>query len=209
MPTKAEGIRVATDGNICVATSDGYVTIDNDFNLVSYPVEFTLDFPVYIMPKPIDQLKVGDVIARDRSYAKVKSIKDGSITVVGFTGAGSKVYPIKDFLLGSTTVRVVVSFAANLGGQFNPLMLMAMSGEDKKLDSLLPFFLMNQNGSALQANPMLMMAVAGGDFDFKDLLMYSAFSGGQNPFGNMFGAPAVPTAPVAPVAEATKTDDAE
>lgn len=210
MPTKAEGIRVATDGNICVATDNGYVTIDNDFNLVSYPVEFTLDFPVYIMPKPIDQLKVGDVIARDRSYAKVKAIKDGSITVVGFTGAGSKVYPIKDFLLGSTTVRVVVSFAANLGGQMNPLILMAMSGEDKKLDSLLPFFLMSQNGSALQANQMLMMAVAGnGDFDFKDLLMYSAFAGGQNPFGNLFGNPAIPIAPVAPAAPAAPAVDAD
>lgn len=209
MPTKADGVRIATDGNICVATTDGYVTIDNDFNLISYPNELTLDFPVFIMPKPIDQLKVGDVIARDRSYAKVKAIKDGSITVVGFTGAGSKVYPIKDFLLGSTTVRVVVSLAANLGGQFNPLMLMAMSGENKKMDSLLPFFLMNQNGGALQGNPMLMMALAdGGDFDFKDLLMYSALSGGQNPFGGLFGS-AAPVAPVAPVAPAGASTDAE
>lgn len=198
MPVEAKDIRIATDGNICVATPDGYVTIDNDFNLVSYPKEFTLDFPVFIMPTPINQLKVGDVIARDRSYAKVKTIKDGSITVVGFTGAGSKVYPIKDFLLGSTTVRVVVSFAGNIGGQINPLMLMALS-KDKKNDSILPYFLMSQNGGALSANPMMMAMLAGdGDLDLKDLLLYSSL-GGQNVLGGLFGAaPAVPVAPVAP-----------
>lgn len=202
MPTEAKDVRIATDGNICVATPDGYVTIDNDFKLVSYPAELTLEFPVYVMPKPIDQLKVGDVIARDHSYAKVKSIKDDSITVVGFTGAGSKVYPIKDFLLGSTTVRVVVSLAGNIGGQISPLMFMALS-KDKKNDSILPFLLMSQNGSALTANPMMLAMLAGdSDFDFKDLLMYSAMSG-QNVLGNLFGAPVAPTAsiPDAPVAE--------
>ena len=203
MPTEAKDVRIATDGNICVETAEGYVTIDNDFNLVSYPKEFTLEFPVYVMPKPIDQLKVGDVIARERSYAKVKAIKDGSITVVGFTGAGSKVYPIKDFLLGSTTVRVVVSLAGNLGGQISPLMFMALS-KDKKNDSILPFLLMSQNGSAVTANPMMLAMLAGdGDFDFKDLLMYSAM-GGQNVLGNLFGA--APAAPVAPVQEAKNAE---
>ena len=209
-PEKAEDVRIAMDGNICVETNDGFVAIDNNFDLISYPVEAVLPVPAYTIARPFDQLKPGDVICRAKSYAKVKEIKNGKICVVGFTGTGSNVYPIKDFLLGSTTVRVVVSFAANLGGQINPLMLMAMSGEDKKLDSLLPFFLMNQNGSALQANPMLMMAVAGnGDFDFKDLLMYSTFAGGQNPFGNLFGNPAIPVAPVAPAAPEVPAVDAD
>ena len=205
MPTEAKDVRIATDGNICVATSEGYVAIDNEFKLTSYPDEFTLDLPVFIIPKPISQLAEGDVIARDKSYAKVKKIADGKITVVGYTGAGSTVHPIKDILLGQTTVKVVVSLAGNIGGQINPMMLLALS-KDKKNDSLLPFLLMNQNGGALTANPMLMMALAGGDdFDLKDLLMYSAFSGGN--IGNLFGgiaapaAPAVTEAPAAPAGE--------
>lgn len=206
VPVEAKDVRITKDGNICVATADGYVTIDNDFKLVSYPSEFTLEFPVFVMPKPIDQLKVGDVIARDKSYAKVKAIKDGSITVVGFTGAGSKVYPIKDFLLGSTTVRVVVSLAGNIAGTgINPLMFMALS-KDKENNSLLPFLLMNQNGGAVTANPMMLAMLAGdGEFDIKDLLMYSALAGNQNPFAGLFGAapaaPAAPAIPEAPVAE--------
>lgn len=206
MPTEAKDVRIATDGNICVATSDGYVAIDSNFNLTSYPGELTLALPVFVMPKPIAQLAEGDVIARDRSYAKVKSIKDGRITVVGYTGAAGTVHPIKDFFLGQTTVKVVVSLAGNIAGTgINPLMLMALS-KDKKNDSLLPLLLMNQNGGALTANPMVMMALAGdGDFDIKDLLMYSAFSGGQNPFGNLFGG-AAPVAPVAPVVEAPEAE---
>ena len=197
MPTEVKDVRIATDGNICVATSDGYVAIDKDFNLTSYPDELTLALPVFVMPKPISQLAEGDVIARDRSYAKVKSIKDGRITVVGYTGAAGTVHPIKDFFLGQTSVKVVVSLAGNIAGTgINPLMLMALS-KDKKNDSLLPLLLMNQNGGALTANPMVMMALAGdGDFDFKDLLMYSALSGGQNPFTGLFN-PVIAEAPVA------------
>ena len=186
MPVKANDIRVATDGNICVATANGYVTIDAENNLVSYPEELTLDLPVFIMAKPVDQLQVGDVIARDRSYGKVVAIKDGKIKVVGYTGAGSTVYPIKDFLFNQTMIRVVVSFVGNIGGQLNPMMLLALSG-NKKDSSLLPFLMMSQNGGALTANPMMLAMLAGdGDVDFKDLLMYSAFSGQGM---NLFGAP--------------------
>lgn len=201
MPTEAKDVRIATDGNICVATSEGYVAIDKDFRLTSYPDELTLDFPVFILPKPIAELKEGDVIARDKSYAKVKKIKDGNITVVGYTGAAGTVHPIKDFFLGTTTARVVVSFAGDLNGSINPLMLIALSKEEKN-SSLLPLLMMSQNGGALTTNPMMLAMLAGdGDFDFKDLLMYSAM-GGQNVLGNLFGAaPAAPKAPEAPVAQ--------
>ena len=207
MPTEAKDVRIATDGNICVATAEGYVAIDSNFALTSYPDELTLDFPVYIMPKPISELRPGDVIARDKSYAKVKQIKDGKITVVGYTGAAGTVHPIKDFFLGQTNVRVVVSLAGAVGGNINPLMLLALS-KDKKNDSLLPFMFMSQNGGALTANPLAMMALAGdGDFDIKDLLMYSAFSGQSNPFANLFGtAPAAAPAVAADVQEAPVND---
>lgn len=202
MPSEVKDVRIATDGNICVATSDGYVAIDNDFRLTSYPEELTLSFPVYAFPKPINQLKPGDVIVRDRSYAKVKSIKDGKITVVGYTGAAGTVHPIKDFFLGQTTVKVVVSFAGNIEGGINPLMFMALSKDDKN-DKFLPFLLMSQNGGALSANPMMLAMLAGdGDFELKDLLLYSTLTGGQNPLGNLFGIPAAPAAPAAKIAEA-------
>ena len=88
-------------------------------------------------------------------------------------------------------VRVVISLAGNVGGQMNPMLLLALSDKDDK-NSMLPLLMMNQNGGALGMNPMMLMLLSGkgGDFDVKDMLMMSALSGNANPFGGLFGAPA-------------------
>lgn len=193
MPTEAKDVRIATDGNICVETANGYVAIGANNELVAYPEELTLKLPVFIISKPVDQVKVGDVIARDRSYAKVKSVTDNKIGVVSYSGTGSQVYPIKDFLLGQSVVRVVVSLAGSINGTINPMLLLAMGDGDK--DSLLPLMLMNQNNGAMGMNPMMMYMLMKDGGDMKDLLMMSAFSGNNNLFGGLFNTPA----PVAPV----------
>ena len=114
----------------------------------------TFDLPVYIISKPKDQLQVGDVIALERSYAKVTKIEGDKITAIGYTGAGKTVHTIKDFIFNQTMVRVVISLAGNVGGQMNPMLLLALSNKDDK-NSLLPLLMMNQNGGALGMNPML------------------------------------------------------
>lgn len=199
-PQEAADVRIAMDGNICVETNEGYVAIDNDFRLISYPSEMVIDVPAYTIAKPFDQVKEGDVILRTKAYGKVKSIKDGKITVVGYTGCGSNVYPIKDFLLGQATVRVVVSYTGVVDGQINPLMLACLSG-DKKNDSLLPLLMLNQNGGNITQNPMMLALLAGKDdsLDLKDIMMFSMLNGGQNPFGNLFGSPAKNVIKEAPV----------
>ena len=186
MPTEAKDVRIATDGNICVATTQGYVAIDKNNCLTSYPEELTLNLPVFIISKPKDQLQVGDVIALERSYAKVTKIEGDKITAIGYTGAGKTVHTIKDFLFNQTMVRVVTSLAGNIGGQMNPMLLFALSNKEDK-NSILPFLMMNQNGGTLGMNPMMLMLLSGkgDDFDVKDMLMMSALSG--NTFGGMFG----------------------
>ena len=84
-------------------------------------------------------------------------------------------------------VRVVVSLAGNVGGQINPMLLLALSNKDDK-DALLPLLMMNQNGGALGMNPMMLMMLAdkGEGTSMKDMLLLSAMSGG-NMFGGMFG----------------------
>lgn len=202
MPVEAEGVRIATDGNICVETNQGYVAIDANNCLTSYPEELTLSLPVFIVSKPKEQLAVGDVIALDRSYAKVTKIDGNKITAIGYTGSGKTVHTIKDFLFNQTMVRVVVSLAGSIGGQINPMMLLALSDKgDKK--SLLPLMMMTQNGGAMNMNPMMLMMLSDkGDLDVKDLLMMSAFGGGANPFAQMFGAAQTNPAPVQPAPEA-------
>ena len=201
MPSKAEGVRVAvTDGSICVETADGFVAINAQNELVSYPEEFTLDVPVFVVSKPKDQLAVGDVIALAKSYAKVTKIEGDKISAISYTGAGKTVHTIKDFLFNQTMVRVVMSLSGVAGGQINPMLLMALSEGDKS--DMLPFLLMNQNNGAVGMNPMLAMAFAkGGDdgFSFKDALMMSAMTG-QNLFGG-FGVPQQAPVQQAPNAE--------
>lgn len=193
LPQEVSDVRIAMDGNICVETAEGYVAIDNNFRLVSYPTEMVIDVPAFTIAKPFDQLKVGDVIVRSKSYGKIKSIKDGKVTVVGYTGAGSYVYPIKDFLLGQASIRVVVSFTGTVDGQINPMMLFALSG-DTKGDNLLPLLMLGQNGGTIAQNPMMLALLAGkdGNLDLKDIMMYSMLGGGQNPFANMFNPVAHP-----------------
>lgn len=205
MPSEAKDVRLATDGNICVATSQGYVAIDAENKLVSYPEELTIDLPVFIISKPKDQLAIGDVIALDRSYAKVVKIEGDKISAIGYTGSGKTIHTIKDFLFNQTMIRVVISLAGNVGGQINPLILLAMSDKNDK-DSLLPLLMMSQQGSAVGMNPVMLMALAGkGEgSSMKDMLLMSALGGG-NLFGGLLGgapqaAPVAP-APVAPVAE--------
>ena len=170
-----------------LATAQGYVSIDKNNNLTSYPEELTIDLPVYIISKPKEQLAVGDVIALERSYAKVTKISDGKITAISYTGSGKTIHTIKDFLFNQTMVRVVVSLAGNVGGQINPMLLLALSNKDDK-DALLPLLMMNQNGGALGMNPMMLMMLTdkGEGTSMKDMLLLSAMSGG-NMFGGMFG----------------------
>ena len=203
MPVEAEGVRIATDGNICVATSQGYVAIDQNNCLTSYPEELTLDLPVFIISKPKEQLVVGDVIALERSFAKITKIEGDKITAIGYTGTGKIVHTVKDFLFNQTMVRVVVSLAGNVGGQINPMMMLALSDKSDK-SSLLPLMLMSQNSGTVGMNPMLLMALSDkDDLNFKDLYMMSVLSGGNNSFGNFFGNQ-VPVAPKVPAKKAKK-----
>lgn len=190
MPTEAKDVRIATDGNLCVATQHGYVTIDKDNNLTSYPEELTIDLPVFVICKPKEQIAVGDVIALDNSYAKVTKINGDKISAISYTGAGRSIRTIKDFLFNQTMIRVVVSLAGNVGGQINPMMLMMLS--DNK-DSLLPLLMMNQNMGAVGMNPMMLMMLSKEDISTKDLLLMSSL-GGNNMFANMFTTPQQTTA---------------
>lgn len=194
MPKEATDIRISFNGDICVKTPQGYVTIDAQNHLIAYPEELTCeDFPMYTMNKPKENLVVGDIIVTDKSYAKVTSIKGEKINAISYTGAGRVIRTIKDFLFNQTNVRVVVSLAGNLCGQMNPMMLLALS--KKKDNSLLPFMMMSQQGGMMNGNPMMFAMLAGkNNASIKDILMMSMASG-NNMFKNMFNPTTVEEAP--------------
>lgn len=203
LPTEAKDIRIAQDGNLCIRKGAGFVSIDANNQLVSYPEELTLEFPVFLVCKPKEQLVAGDVVALDKSYVKVTKVEGNKIKGVSYSGGEKTVHLIKDFLFNQTMVRVATSAVGSIGGQINPLMLMCMSKGDSS--SLLPLMMMNQSGGALNMNPMMLMLLSDkkgkGDSGMKDMLLMSAMMGG-NAFGNMFNQPVaqpvVPQPVVAP-----------
>lgn len=197
VPSEANGVRITMDGNIAVETPNGYNVIDANNELASYPEECVLDLPAYVICKPLAQLKAGDVIALDRSYAKVTKISGSKLTCIGYTGSGKTVHTVKDILFNQTMVRVVVSLAGTVDGATNPMLLMALAGKGDN-DSLLPLLMMQQNGGQVMSNPMMMYMLMGKDKgNLSDLMMMSALSGNTNPFAGIFGKPA-PAAPAAP-----------
>lgn len=213
MPTRAKDVRVTKNGDICVATNQGYVAIDAQNHLTAYPKEFTFPMPVFIISKPKENLVVGDIIALDRSYAKITSIKGEKINAISYTGAGKLIRTIKDFMFNQAMVRVVVAPTGNIGGQMNPMMLMALANDgekDNSLASLLPFMMMNQQGGTVACNPMMFALLASKEgLSTKDMLMMSMM-GGNSPFGNMFGAAQAPAqAPAQADPEKEQGDDIE
>lgn len=195
MPTEAKDVRLTMDGNIAVATANGYNVIDNNNELTSYPEELVVELPVFVLCKPLNQLKVGDIIALERSYAKVIKIDGSKLTCIGYTGSGKTVHAIKDILFNQQMVRVVTSLAGTTDGAVNPMLMFALAGKDN--DSILPLLMMQQNGGQVAANPMMMAMMLGKDKgNLSDLMMLSAFTG-NNPFANLFQpAPAPAPAPV-------------
>lgn len=213
MPTKVDNIAISVNGDICVATKDGYVAINSNNELVSYPSELVLtDMPAYVISKPVDQVVAGDIVQVKNSYVKVVRRSGVKLTTISYTGSGKTVHTIKDILLNQNLVRVVMTLTGSVNNQINPMMFM-MLAKDGGFDNLLPLMMMNQQNGSLATNPMLMaLAMGDGGFDSKTLLMMSMM-GGSNPFGNLFNtAPTKKEAKVdvvEPVEEVEDTDVAE
>lgn len=214
-PSEVSDVRIAQDGNICVETSKGWVTIGADGKLRAFPEEFTIgNFPMFAVCKPVSQIQPGDVLVLENSYAKVISYvaETGTIKAKSFSGSKKTLYTVEDVVFGQSTVKVLVNPAASLfgNGGINPMMLAFMNKKDggNGFKDLLPFLMMN-NGGAFGGsnngfNPMMFALMKDGDSSFEDLLLFMSMSnqGGSNPFAGLFsGFGSNPAPAAAPEAE--------
>lgn len=162
IPEKDESLKLSMDGKVCALIGNEYVGIDENNELISYPAEMCLDFPIYLIAKPYSQVEVGDIIKINRSYVKVlKKNPNRSLSCLTFSGYTQNKKEVKDFILGQAFVKTVVNMFGNMKvGGFNPMMLALANGEMNAKDLLL--MQMFQGGATTQANqmnPMLMMAL--------------------------------------------------
>lgn len=166
LPERVNDIRLSMDMNLCVRNNDEYISIDKDNNLVSYPEEFTFDFPVFIINKLVSQLQEGDIVKHATySYSKVLEVsKTGKLKLLSFSGYNIYKTTVKDFLLGQSLVPTVINMFNNNLQQvngMNPMMLM---------------MLMNKEGESSSMMESMMM-----------MQMFNQNGNNINPFGQMFG----------------------
>lgn len=186
IPEKDESLKLSMDGKVCALVGDEYVGIDENNELISYPAEMCLDFPIYLIAKPYSQVEVGDIIKINRSYVKVlKKNPNKSFSCLTFSGYTQNKKEVKDFILGQAFVKTVVNMFGNMKtGGFNPMMLALANGEMEAKDLLM--MQMFQGGGLSQTNqmnPMLMMALMdkGEDSSMLETMLMMQMMGGQTP----------------------------
>ena len=213
MPVKEDGVRLSMSGILCVPVGDKYVGCDSTNKLVKFPAGMTFPFPVFSIEKPIAAIVPGDIIKRDRSYAKVLGkTTDGRIRTLSFSGVTTTQAAVEDFLMGQATFRVLINmfnFDPNSG--FNPILYAMCTGEEIDFNGIM-MLSMTPQGKNLFANsninPMMLMMLdknRGGNSDAVGMMMMaSMMGGGQNPFANMFNQPVAQ-----PVVQEEETDASE
>src|SRR5690606_2396264 len=148
------------------------------------------------------------------TYSKIISINTNksktnptikTLNCVSYTGSGKTIHPIKDFLLGQTTIPVVVNIMSGLNlmnGSINPMMLMILNGnegeESSSIETLMMMSMMQLMGggnagnvmNGMFNNPMMMLLMDKGNSEggmMEKMMMMQMMSGGENYGVNLFG----------------------
>lgn len=196
IPQKEDKVRMSLTGLLCVPQDGEYIGADNENNLVSFPAEMTLPIPVYSIVKQNSALAVGDIVKNGNNYSKVIAINpDGSLKTLSFSGFTHNKKPVKDFMLGEATTRVLINmFNFDEKSGFNPIFFAMASGETMDVNSLLMLSMTPQGKNLFSNagggfNPAMLWMLdknrQGGGNDIATMMLMSSAMGGQNPFGNM------------------------
>lgn len=206
IPEKETNVRMSLTGLLCAPVNGEYVGIDAENKLTSFPIEMTIELPVFSISKMNSAIQVGDIVKDNRgNYAKViKKNTDGTLKLLSFNGVTRNQKDIKDFVMGSATTRVLINMFNFSNGEndFNPLMFMLMNGETFDVDSLLMLSMTPQGKNIFSNvgggfNPMMLLMLnsnrKGGTSNFMETMFMANMMGGMmgqanqsNPFMNMF-----------------------
>lgn len=196
IPQREEGVRMSLNGLICVPVDNEYVGMDDQGKLMSFPLEMTIDIPVYSINKPNSKVNVGDIIKSARSYSKVLGKnEDGSLKILSFSGYTHNKKEVTDFLMGQATTRVLINmFNFDDSTGFNPLFFAFASGDTIDVNSLMMLSMTPQGKNLFSNaggsfNPMMLMMLDKNhqNGSMMESMMMMSMMGGNNPFGNMFG----------------------
>jgi hypothetical protein len=188
IPTGDVAKAVKVDGSY--SNPDEYrVFIDGELTTVPASL-VTTSIPLYRISKPIDQLKVGDIVrtgdGKKFTYRLVTKIENGKVYSNTYGGKeDTKVTAIKDLFVDTKTVSVVVNLMSgfNFGGQGgvlqNPMLLAMLNDEDgdNGLDTMIMLNMFSQQSGAANNNLLPLLFMKGGDFDAKTLMLMQMAQG--------------------------------
>ena len=153
---------------IAFKTSDGdYVTYNDDFTFTNV-ADMIIDMPIFAMPVSREQISVGDVIRHNDTWVIVNEVSSTEIKVAKpWTKEIVTVIP-ETSIFGFSFYTKIMNPFEGLGKEANA---------DNPFGNILPFLMMQNDGSD-SMNPMMMaMMFSGGKIDMSNpMMMYMMMS---------------------------------
>lgn len=163
----SQSVKYSFNG-IAFKTSDGdYVTYNDDFTFTNV-ADMIIDMPVFAMPVSREQISVGDVIRHNDTWVIVNEVSDTEIKVAKpWTKEIVTVIP-ETSIFGFSFYTKIMNPFEGLGKEANA---------DNPFGNILPFLMMQNDGSD-SMNPMMMaMMFGGGKIDMSNpMMMYMMMS---------------------------------
>ena len=163
----SQSVKYSFNG-IAFKTSDGdYVTYNDDFTFTNV-ADMIIDMPIFAMPVSREQISVGDVIRHNDTWVIVNEVSDTEIKVAKpWTKEIVTVIP-ETSIFGFSFYTKIMNPFEGLGKEANA---------DNPFGNILPFLMMQNDGSD-SMNPMMMaMMFSGGKIDMSNpMMMYMMMS---------------------------------
>ena len=150
---------------------------------------------LYKMPVAIKDIAIGDVVIHNGipMFVIAIAVNGAYITAVDPINGERKDIMLPKSPFGFNFATKVVNF---LGNAFNTAataenpfgnmwMLMAMSGENKDMNDILPFLMMNNATAGIDNNVLMFMALSNSKDGSKDMLPWLLMMNAQNPVSNV------------------------
>lgn len=152
---------------------------------------------MYKMPVAIADVKVGDIVIHNRAPMFVTAINEnGSFEVTDVRAGETKsIIPTRNMFGFNFMTKVVSLFGAftdapTADQPFGNMLPFLMMGENKDIDPMMMFMMMNQGGSNMFSNPMMMYFLMKDNKDIDPMIMFMMMN--QNHTCNCSKTPAAP-----------------
>ena len=186
-PCSNDNIRMSMYG-LAVQNNAGIWVSYNKGSIVDVDV-FNFDGRQYMfkMPVAIKDIKVGDIVIHNRVPMFVTSTEGGSISAVDVrAGEAKTIIPTTNMFGFNFVTKIVSMFDAFTGAPtadqpFGNMLPFIMMGENKDIDPMMMFMMMNQGGAGFDmSNPMMLYFMFGKDGKSSDWMLPMMMMNMQN-----------------------------